>query len=97
MTISLILSKRNLGLRLLQNIRDEAHRFAITFHRSLRTKKQTTSEFDEIKGIGKVLKERLYQKFLSAENVRGKTVQELMEIPGISKEKAISILKQLNK
>lgn len=93
---SIVLSRRNLGLRLLQNIRDEAHRFAITFHRSLRTKNQTKSEFDGIKGIGKVLKERLYQCFTSAENVRGKTVEELMQVQGISKEKAISILKQLN-
>lgn len=93
---SIILSRRDLGLRLLQNIRDEAHRFAITFHRSLRTKNQTKSEFDGIKGIGKVLRERLYKKFLSAENVRGKTIDELMEVPGISQEKAISILKQLN-
>ena len=93
---SIILSRRDLALRLLQNIRDEAHRFAISFHRSLRTKNQTKSSFDGIKGIGKVLKERLYQKFLSAENVRGKTVEEIMEVDGISKEKAISILKQLN-
>lgn len=93
---SIKLPKGSLGLRILQNIRDEAHRFAITYHKSLRNKKQLESSFDQIKGIGKILKQRLYEKFVSAENVRSKSVQELMGVEGISKQKAIQILKQLN-
>src|SRR5438874_7249715 len=60
-------------LHLIQSIRDEAHRFAVTFHRSLRNTRQLTSELDEIKGVGKKTVVRLLKEFGSSELVRAAT------------------------
>jgi excinuclease ABC subunit C len=62
--------KTSSGLKLLQRIRDEAHRFAITFHRSLRDKRTLTSELEEIKGIGKKTAQKLLTKFGSVEKIK---------------------------
>ena len=57
--IPLILDKNSETLKVIQHLRDEAHRFGITFHRKMRSKKQIISELDEIKGIGEKTKEVL--------------------------------------
>ena len=62
--------KTSSGLKLLQRVRDEAHRFAITFHRSLRNKRTLKSELEEIKGIGKATAEKLLKEFGSVENIK---------------------------
>lgn len=62
--------KTSSGLKLLQRVRDEAHRFAITFHRSLRDKRTLKSELEEIKGIGKTTSQKLLKQFGSVEQIK---------------------------
>ncbi len=69
-------------LHLIQSIRDEAHRFAVTFHRSLRNTRQLTSELDTIPGVGKKTVQKLLKEFGSSERVRGATETELAIVVG---------------
>ena len=85
--IPLHLSKKSESLKLLQHLRDEAHRFAITFHRDLRSKGSLVSELDNIKGIGKVSKEKLLQRFKTISNIKKASVTELAEEVGLSRAK----------
>ncbi|SHK06156.1 Excinuclease ABC subunit C [Anaerobranca californiensis DSM 14826] len=78
-----ILPKNSKGLYLLQRIRDEAHRFALTFHRKLRTKNTLVSELDKVPGIGRVRKKILLQAFGSVEEIATKDVGEIAAVPGI--------------
>jgi excinuclease ABC subunit C len=70
------------GLRLLQHIRDEAHRFAITYHRTLRASRTLTTELDLIKGIGKKRAKELLEAFGSVQGVKFATQEQLSEIVG---------------
>jgi excinuclease ABC subunit C len=79
---SIQLPKTSSGLRLLQQIRDEAHRFAITFHRQLRTKRILQTELDLIKGIGKKRAGELLESFGSVQGVKFATEDQLAEIVG---------------
>ena len=74
--------KTSTGLRLLQQIRDEAHRFAITFHRSLRAKRTLQTELDLIEGIGKKRATELLEAFGSVQGVKFATTGQLTEIVG---------------
>jgi excinuclease ABC subunit C len=74
--------KTSTGLRLLQQIRDEAHRFAITFHRQLRSKRILQTELDLIKGIGKKRAQELLEAFGSVQGVKFATEDQLAEIVG---------------
>ncbi len=74
--------KTSSGLRLLQRIRDEAHRFAITYHRTLRTKRTLQTELDLIKGIGKKRAKELLEAFGSVQGVKFATEDQLAEIVG---------------
>ncbi len=94
--IPIILKYASAELKLLQNIRDEAHRFAITFHRQIRTKSQTKSELEEIKGLGKVKIESLLNAFGTTENIKNASVEELCVVKGIHASLAQEILKHLN-
>ena len=94
---SVKLKKSDVALQVLQRIRDEAHRFAITFHRSKRTKLMTKSVLDEIKGIGKVKRKLLIEKFGSIQNIKNASVEELMLVKGLTETEAINILDRLNK
>ncbi len=76
------------GLKLLQQLRDEAHRFGITFHRSLRTKRTTTSELNNIPGIGPAKRNALLKFYGSMEAVRNASVDELLLVSGITPELA---------
>lgn len=76
----LYLDKRSETLRVIQHLRDEAHRFGITFHRNQRSKKTFVSELDNIPGIGKVSVEKLLKKFKSTKRVKGATDDELSEV-----------------
>ena len=89
---SIKLKRNDVALQLLQRIRDEAHRFAISFHRKKRTKSMTKSVLDEIKGIGKVKKKLLFDKFGSIENIKNASIKELMLVKGITESEAIEIL-----
>ena len=81
-TLPLILPRDSETLRVLKHIRDEAHRFGITFHRSLRAKAQQKSALDNIPGIGSKRKELLLKKFASITNIRKATLEELSDVIG---------------
>ncbi|HEY60361.1 MAG TPA: excinuclease ABC subunit UvrC [Anaerolineae bacterium] len=89
--LPLALPKHSQGLYLLQRIRDEAHRFAITAHRKLRQKRGLLSKLDSIPGIGPARKKVLLQKFGSLKNISNAQVEELVEIPGITEKLAREI------
>lgn len=85
---SIRLARDSKGLFLLQRIRDEAHRFAITYHRSVRARKGLVSRLDAIEGIGPARRKQLLTAFGSLEAIRSAPVEELMKIKGISREVA---------
>lgn len=78
-------------LKLLQRIRDEAHRFAITFHKQIRTKGQTQTELENIAGLGKVKIENLLNAFGTTEEIKNASVEELCLVKGIHESLAVSI------
>ncbi len=83
-SVPIVLAATSQALYLVQRLRDEAHRFAITYHRSLRAKAQTRSVFDDLPGIGPARKRALLRVFGSARQMRAATVEELASVPGIS-------------
>ncbi len=94
-TTPLLLPKDSVALQLLQRVRDEAHRFAITFHRNLRSKHMSESALRSIPGVGEKTAARLIKQFGSAEQIKHKTAEELSTLDGISINKAEYILKAL--
>ena len=88
---SLMIPKSSSSLRLLQRIRDEAHRFAISYHKTLREKKVRASELDQIKGIGKIRKKVLLSKFGSVERIKQASLNELLETENIPRKMAEKI------
>lgn len=72
------------ALQILQRIRDEAHRFAITYHRSVRAKNSLYSRLDEIEGIGDKRKRVLYEKFVTIDAVSAAEIDELRAVPGMN-------------
>lgn len=95
-TTSGILPKDSVALQLLQRIRDEAHRFAITFHRNLRSKHLSESVLKAIPGVGNTICARLIKAFGSVEEIRIKTPEELAKIDGVSLALAQRIIAKLN-
>ncbi|MCV0403928.1 MAG: excinuclease ABC subunit UvrC [Chloroflexi bacterium] len=83
-----VLPRRSQALYLVQRIRDEAHRFAITYHRDVRGKRALRSELDDIAGIGPGRKKALLKRFGSVRRIREATVEEVADTPGISRELA---------
>lgn len=75
--------------KLLTNIQDEVHRFAISFHRNKRSKRQTSSELDNIKGIGEKTKKTLMKEFKSLKRIKEATLEELINTIGKSKARII--------
>lgn len=92
---SLLLPRHSQALYLIQRIRDEAHRFAITAHRAARSKKGLASRLEAITGIGPKRRKALLEKFGSIEGIRDASVEELMSITGISEEMARLLKDQL--
>jgi excinuclease ABC subunit C len=86
-----LLPRASEALYLLQRIRDEAHRFAVTYHRTLRGRRMTESAFDEIDGIGPARRRSLLDAFGSLQGVRDADIEELEQVPGISSALAHSI------
>lgn len=93
--LSIKLSKDDPCLKLLQKVRDEAHRFAITFHRSLRKKHAVDSILDEIEGLGKARKTALLEKFKSVKRLSKASVEELISVSGITPKIANDIVSKL--
>jgi excinuclease ABC subunit C len=80
--IPLYLDKDSESLKLIQQLRDEAHRFGITFHRNKRSKQQIVSELDAIKGIGPVVKETLLKKYKSMKRIKEASKEEITDLIG---------------
>lgn len=91
-----IIERRDYALRLLQRIRDEAHRFAITYHRSLHLRNGFFTELSTIRGLGKKRIDALLDKFGSVSEVAGATVEELASVNGIGEVRARSIYDHFN-
>ena len=83
------------GLYLLQRIRDEAHRFAITFHRSKRSKRMTASALDSVRGLGEHRRKALVTHFGSVSRLRAASVEEITTVPGIGVATAKAVLDAL--
>ncbi|WP_311482471.1 excinuclease ABC subunit UvrC [uncultured Anaerococcus sp.] len=79
--------------KLIYEIQEEAHRFAINYHRSLMRKTMKKSELDDIKGVGKKTKANLYKHFKTISNIKKASIEELMEVPLVGKEAALEIYK----
>ena len=94
-TEPVILPRKSQGLFLLQRVRDEAHRFAITSHRKQRTKTGLASRLDAIPGVGPARRKALLGKFGSIQNIQAASIDDLTSIPGISESLAHSIKNQL--
>lgn len=84
-------------LKLLQRIRDEAHRFAITYHRTLRAKSQVSDPLDNIKGVGKNTRRVLYSHFKTLENIKKASIEELAMLKGVNIAAATQIYNYFNK
>lgn len=92
---SLKLDYNSESLRLIRSIRDEVHRFGITFHREKRSKGTFKTELDNIKGVGEATAELLLKEFKSVNNIRTATFEELVQV--IGKSKAVTVKKAFDK
>ena len=92
----MVLSKSDYCLKMLQRIRDEAHRFAITYHRTLRGKRSLASVLDGVKGLGKLKKHALMERFRDLGGIISATKEELMQVEGIGEVQADRIMEKLN-
>jgi excinuclease ABC subunit C len=81
----IVLPRRSQALYLVQRIRDEAHRFAITYHRSVRGKRALASVFDEVPGIGPARKKALLRRFGSVRRIREASLEEVAATPGVGR------------
>ncbi|MBQ2610304.1 MAG: excinuclease ABC subunit UvrC [Butyrivibrio sp.] len=95
--VELPIDTRSEGFKLITRIQDEAHRFAIEYHRSLRSKAQVKSSLDDIPGIGPARRKALMKHFRSIEDIRNATADEIAETPGIPLNVAIKIKEFLDK
>ena len=91
----LVLPRDSQGLYLLQRVRDEAHRFAISYHRKLRAKKSLTSILEEVPGIGPKRRQALLKHFGSIDAIRGASVEELAAVKGMTKKAAETVRENL--
>ncbi|MFL5465149.1 MAG: excinuclease ABC subunit UvrC [Gemmatimonadaceae bacterium] len=94
-TDPLKLSRRSPGLRLLQQARDEAHRFAVTYNRKRRSMRTVTSELLKVPGIGPVKRRQLLKEFGSVQGVREAGAEAIAKLPGFNPERARKLLESL--
>jgi excinuclease ABC subunit C len=93
----IVLDRHSPGLQLLQRLRDEAHRFALGFHRQRRDAKAKESIFERLQGVGPARRRALVQHFGSAERFLAATEEELEAVPGVPAKTARAIYAQLHK
>lgn len=87
----LIINRSSNLMQLIRRVQDEVHRFAITYHRSLRDKRTLHSVLDDIPNVGEKRRRDLLMKFGSVDNIKKASIEELLEIPSINKKSAESI------
>ena len=90
-----ILPRTSEGLYLLQRVRDEAHRFAITYHRQKRSRAMTTSALDNVPGLGETRRKALLRRFGSLKRLRAASIEDVLEVPGIGRRTAEAIVAAL--
>ncbi|WP_165839514.1 excinuclease ABC subunit UvrC [Rhodococcus sp. Eu-32] len=90
-----ILPRTSESLYLLQRVRDEAHRFAISFHRSKRSRRMTASALDSVRGLGETRRNALVAHFGSVAKLKQASVEEIVQVPGIGEMTAKSVLEAL--
>jgi len=93
---SLRVSRRSAGLRLLQQARDEAHRFAVTYNRKRRTMRTVTSELLRVPGIGPVKRRLLLRTFGSVQGIREAGVEQVAKVQGFNRASAERLLLSLD-
>jgi excinuclease ABC subunit C len=91
-----ILPRHSEALYLVQRIRDEAHRFAITFHRSKRSKLMLESLLDDIPQLGEIRRQALVERFGSVAALKKASLSEISEVPGIGVKTAESIVESIS-
>jgi excinuclease ABC subunit C len=91
----LILPRSSEGLYLLQRVRDEAHRFAITYHRQKRSKSMVESALDDVPGLGETRRKALLRQFGSIKKLRAATAEEVATVPGIGARTADAVVAAL--
>jgi excinuclease ABC subunit C len=87
-----IMPRASEGLYLLQRVRDEAHRFAITYHRQKRSKRMTVSTLDGVPGLGEIRRKALLRHFGSLKRLKAASVDEIAEVPGVGRRTAEAVL-----
>ena len=90
-----VLPRRSEGLYLMQRVRDEAHRFAITFHRQRRSRRMTVSALDEVPGLGETRRKALLAHFGSLRRLASASAVEITEVPGIGRRTAEAVVAAL--
>ena len=90
-----LLPKTSASLRMLQVLRDEAHRFSLKHHRKLRTKRMLKSGLDQVPGIGQKRKNQLLRSFGSVERIKTATVEDIADLPGFSRKLAETVKRNL--
>ena len=92
----IILKRQSEGMYLLQRVRDESHRFAITYHRQTRRKGALRSALDDIPGVGEAYQKRLLNHFGSVRAMREADVEDFEQVKGVGKAKAEAIYQALH-
>ncbi len=92
-----ILARTSEALYLLQRVRDEAHRFAITYHRQKRSRAMTTSALDGVPGLGETRKRALLTRFGSLKRLRAASVEDIMAVPGVGRQTAEAVAAALHR
>ena len=92
----IVLDRHSNALHLIQRLRDEAHRFAITHHRALRGKASVASQLDEIPGVGPARRKAILKHFKTVEALRAATLDELYEVPGLPRSVADAVYTTLH-
>lgn len=91
-----VLPRTSEGLYLLQRVRDEAHRFAVRFHRNRRSRSMTASALDDVPGLGETRRKTLLRHFGSLRRVKAASVEEIVEVPGIGRRTAEAVVAALS-
>ncbi len=89
--VELLIDTHSEGFKLITRVQDEAHRFAIEYHRSLRSKAQVKSVLDDIPGVGPARRKALMRHFKSLEDIKNATVEELLQVPELNRRTAEEI------